>query len=119
MGLFGTVPLAGHEIALNLSSLTFMVRLGVAPAAAVLVGQSVGARDLTAARWHAASAIVCGVLFMIASASAFLLAPVFLARLYSRDVAVVAIPASLLPLAGVFQVFDGIQAVSAGVLRGT
>ena len=118
MGLFGTVPLAGHEIALNLASLTFMVPLGVATAAAVLVGQSVGAGDLTAARWHAASAIVCGVLFMVTSASLFLLAPGFLARLYSADAAVVAVTSVLLPLAGIFQVFDGIQAVSGGVLRG-
>lgn len=118
MGLFGTIPLAGHEIALNLSSLTFMVPLGVSTAAAVLVGRAVGAGDLSAARWHAASAIVCGVLFMATTASLFLLAPGFLARLYSTDAAVVAVAASLLPLAGVFQVFDGIQAVSGGVLRG-
>lgn len=118
MGLFGTTPLAGHEIALNLSSLTFMVPLGVATAAAVLVGQAIGAGDVSAARWHAASALVCGALFMLTSASLFLLAPAFLGRLYSTDGAVVAVTASLLPLAGIFQVFDGVQAVSAGVLRG-
>jgi MATE family multidrug resistance protein len=95
-----------------------MVPLGVATAAAVLVGQSVGAGDLSAARWHAASALVCGVLFMLTSASLFLLAPGFLARLYSADAGVVAVTSVLLPLAGVFQVFDGVQAVSGGVLRG-
>ena len=118
MGLFGTVPLAGHEIALNMAALTFMVPLGVSTAAAVLVGRSVGAGDLEAARWHAASALVCGVAFMTASASLFLLAPVALARLYTTDAAVVAVTAALLPLAGVFQVFDGVQAVCGGVLRG-
>jgi MATE family multidrug resistance protein len=95
-----------------------MVPLGVATAAAVLVGQAVGAGDVSAARWHAASALVCGVLFMLTSASLFLLAPGFLARLYTADAAVVAVTSVLLPLAGVFQVFDGVQAVSGGVLRG-
>ena len=118
MGLFGTVPLAGHEIALNMAALTFMVPLGVSTAAAVLVGRSVGAGDLGSARWHAASALVCGVAFMVASASLFLLAPTLLARLYTTDAAVIAVAATLLPLAGVFQVFDGVQAVCGGVLRG-
>ena len=118
MGLFGTVPLAGHEIALNLASLTFMVPLGVSTAAAVLVGRAIGARDLQGARWHAASAVACGVAFMACSAGVFLLAPRLLARAYTADAAVIAVSVSLIPLAGVFQVFDGVQAVCAGVLRG-
>lgn len=117
-GLFGTVALAGHEIALNLASLTFMVPLGVGSAAAVLVGRAVGERDADAARWHAASALVVGVAFMVLTAGLFLLGPGMLARLYTRDASVVAITAVLLPIAGIFQVFDGAQAVSSGILRG-
>jgi MATE family multidrug resistance protein len=119
MGLFGTVPLAGHEIALNLASLTFMVPLGVATAASVLVGRSVGAGDVESARWHAASALACGVGFMLVSAAAFTLAPRLLAGAYTRDPAVIAAAAALLPIAGAFQLFDGVQAVSSGVLRGS
>ena len=55
---------------------------------------------------------------MACTALLFLLAPELLAALYSRDAAVLALAAALIPLAGVFQVFDGIQAVAAGVLRG-
>lgn len=118
MGLFGTVPLAGHEIALNLASLTFMVPFGVSTAAAVLVGRSVGAGDAESARWHAASAVACGVAFMTLSAATFVVAPTLLARAYTADPAVLAVTATLLPIAGAFQLFDGVQAVSAGVLRG-
>jgi len=55
---------------------------------------------------------------MALSAVLFLLAPEWLARLYSRDAGVIAVAGSLIPIAGVFQVFDGLQAVSSGILRG-
>jgi MATE family multidrug resistance protein len=119
MGLFGSTPLAGHEIALNLASLTFMVPLGVATAAAVLVGRAVGAGDAERARVHAAAALLYGVGFMALSALAFILAPRAIAGAYTRDAAVLAVAAALLPIAGVFQLFDGTQAVASGVLRGT
>ena len=57
-GLFGTTALAGHEITLNLASLTFMVPLGVASAGSVLVGRAIGAGDAEAARVHAAASLV-------------------------------------------------------------
>jgi MATE family multidrug resistance protein len=70
------------------------------------------------ARRAAGAAFVGGVGFMAVSATLMLLAPGFFARLYSNDAAVVAVAASLIPIAGVFQVFDGLQVVSIGVLRG-
>jgi MATE family multidrug resistance protein len=118
MGRLGTIPVAAHQIAINIASLTFMVPLGVSGAAAVLVGHAVGAQDPDRARRAAVVALACGVAFMIASATAFLLFPVPLARVYSSDAAVVALAASLIPIAGVFQVFDGLQVVAIGVLRG-
>ncbi len=118
MGWIGTVEIAGHQIAINLASLTFMVPLGVGSAAAVLVGRAVGKNDATAARRAARNAILCGASFMILSALVFILSPLPLARLYSNDAGVVAIAVLLLPIAGMFQVFDGLQAVAAGVLRG-
>jgi len=118
MGLLGTEVMAGHEVAINLASLTFMVPMGVAAAAAVLVGQAVGRGDAAGARRAAGAAYACGVGFMCTSAALFLAAPHELARLYTGDAAVLAIAASLIPIAGVFQVFDGLQVVSSGVLRG-
>ena len=118
MGWLGTAQLAGHQLALNLASLAFMVPLGVSAAAAVLVGHAVGRADIAEARRAAAAALVCGVGFMSASALVMLLVPAFLAGLYTSDPAVAALAASLIPIAGVFQVFDGIQVVSIGILRG-
>lgn len=118
MGWLGTVELAGHQVALNLASLTFMVPMGVSAAAAVLVGNAVGRDDPAEARRAAAAALTGGVGFMVASAVLMLTAPHFLARLYTTDLTVAAMAASLIPIAGVFQVFDGLQVVSIGVLRG-
>jgi MATE family multidrug resistance protein len=118
MGWLGTRQMAGHQIAINLAALTFMVPLGVGDAASVLVGQAVGRGDPGGTRGAARAALATGAAFMAATAALFLMFPGPLARLYSRDLDVIAIAAALIPIAGVFQVFDGLQAVAAGVLRG-
>lgn len=118
MGLLGTVAVAGHQVALNLSALTFMVPLGVSQATAVLVGRGVGAEDPPRARRAAAGGLVVGAGFMVGTMVLFLLFPESLARIYSEDAPVVALAAGLLPIAALFQVFDGIQVVGTGVLRG-
>jgi MATE family multidrug resistance protein len=118
-GWLGSVPLAGHEVALSLASLTFMVPVGFSVAAAALVGQAVGRSDMPSARRHAAGAWVLGVGFMAASGILMLLFPTSIARWFTLDVAVVAAAAPLIAIAGVFQVFDGTQAVASGLARGT
>ncbi len=119
MGWMGTASLAGHEIALNMASLTFMVPLGIAGAASAVVGRAIGRGDMPAARRDAIAAIICGTGFMCISAAVFLLAPEWLATRYTHEQATVAVAVALIPLAGMFQVFDGLQAVTGGVLRGT
>ena len=118
MGWIGTREMAGHQIAINLASLTFMVPLGVGDAGSVLVGQAAGRGDPEGTRGAARAALACGVTFMSLTAALFLTVPEPLARLYSRDLDVVRLAATLIPLAGVFQVFDGLQVVAAGILRG-
>lgn len=118
MGRMGTVPVAAHQIALNLASLTFMVPLGVSAAGAVLVGRAVGRGEADAARRATRAALLWGVGFMALTAVLFLLFPAPLARVYSGEAAVIGLAAGLLPIAGVFQMFDGIQVVSIGALRG-
>jgi MATE family multidrug resistance protein len=118
MGVLGTTQMAAHQIAINLASFTFMVPLGVSTATAVLVGHAIGAGDEAQARRAAVAGIAVGTSFMCASAIVFRVFPVALARTYTGDAAVVVLAATLIPIAGVFQVFDGIQAVAAGVLRG-
>ena len=118
MGLLGAQQMAAHQIALNLASLTFMVPLGVGAAAAVRVGHAVGEGDRAAVRERVRTALVVGTGFMVCAAAVLLLAPRAIAALYTNLAPVAALAAALIPIAGVFQVFDGIQAVSAGVLRG-
>ena len=117
-GWFGADAIGGHQVALNLSSLTFMVPMGVGSAASVLVGRSIGAGDGLQARRFAAAALGCGAGFMALSAIVLRAIPGLFAHAYTSVPGVVAVAAALIPIAGVFQVFDGVQVVSAGVLRG-
>ena len=118
MGWLGVVQVAAHQIALNLASLTFMVPLGVSSAAAVIVGHAVGRGDAEGVRRSTLASLAVGGGFMLCTAALFIFAPEPLAGLYTRDAMVVALAALLLPIAGVFQVFDGLQVVAIGLLRG-
>ncbi len=118
MGAMGTIQVAGHQVALNLASITFMVPLGLSAAAAVVVGHAVGRGDRDATHRAANAALYIAVGFMGATAILFLTLPGPLARLYTDAASVLAVAVVLIPLAGVFQVFDGIQVTSIGILRG-
>jgi MATE family multidrug resistance protein len=119
LGWFGSVPLAAHEIAISLAALTFMFPMGVSAAAAAMVGRAIGREDLSAARRDAIAALAVGMGFMAIAAIAFLTIPRALALIFVRDPATVATAASLIFIGGLFQIFDGMQAVATGVLRGT
>jgi len=114
----GPVALSGHEIALNCAALTFMVPLGISSAAAVRVGQQLGRGDPEGARRAGWSAILLGVGFMSCAGLTFVSASRIIARAFSPDPAVVRVGASLLLVAAAFQLFDGLQVVTTGALRG-
>jgi MATE family multidrug resistance protein len=118
MGWLGVAAVAAHQIAINLASLTFMVPLGVGSAAAVLVGHAVGRGDAGMLKRTATAALAGGAGFMCLTGAAFIGLPGPLASLYTNFAEVTALAVVLLPIAGVFQIFDGIQAVAIGVLRG-
>ncbi len=118
MGRLGTNELAAHNVAINLASLTFMVPLALGQSAAVLVGNGVGAGDQHRARRAAVTALITAVAFECVTTVIFLSVPHMLAEVYTRDAVVIGIAATLIPIAGVFQLFDGLQAVAAGTLRG-
>ncbi len=110
--------LAAHQIALNMAAFTFMVPFGLASAAAVRVGHAVGRQDphgITSAGW---TAIGIGVTFMTTAAIVFLTLPVPLIRAFTSDPDVLRTGVALLFVAAVFQLFDGLQGVTTGVLRG-
>lgn len=118
MGAWGVTQLAGNNIALNLASLVFMVPLGISMAATARVGQAIGRRDMSAARRSAGVSLVLSVITQLTFAIAFVAFPHTLATLYSNDDTVIQVAVTLLPIAAAFQVFDALQAVSAGILRG-
>ena len=115
-GRLGALPVAAHAIVMNLASLAFMVPLGVSSAAATRVGNLLGA----GARWDRAgwSAVGLGAGLMGVSALLFAGLPGSLVRLYTGEAPVIEMAASMLVVAAAFQIFDGIQVVSFGVLRG-
>ena len=114
----GALPLAAHQLAISVASLTFTVAVGFGNAGSVRVGWAVGARDREGARRAGLAAFGAGAAFMAASALVFFLFPGAIARAMSDDPAVVAAAAPLLRVAAWFQLSDGIQGVGAGVLRG-
>jgi len=117
-GWLPAAALATHQIVLNYASMTYMVPLGVSAAAAVSVGHAVGAGDGARARRAGWLALALGTGFMLMAAVVFLAAPRPLIALFTMDAEVMAVAPGLLALAAAFQIFDGIQTVSTGALRG-
>jgi MATE family multidrug resistance protein len=117
-GYLTPVALATHQIVLNYASITYMVPLGISAAAAVSVGHAVGAGDAARARRAGWLALGMGTSFMLLAAVTFLVWPRPLIRLFSSDAQVLAVGPALLGIVAAFEVFDGIQTVSTGALRG-
>ncbi len=118
MGWLGVAPLAAHQIAITCAATTFMVPLGLAQAVCVRVGHARGGGRFDRLRPIIAGAIGLAVLFMSVFVVVFTLFGKEIAAWFVSDSAVVLLTAQLLLMAGVFQIFDGIQAVCSGALRG-
>ncbi len=119
MGSIGATELAGHQIALNLAALSFMVPLGLAGAAAARVGNAIGSGDQERARRAARIALTLGASVMAFFGLLFAAFPSNSRGLFTPDRAAIEMAAMLLPIAAAFQIADGIQVVGAGILRGT
>lgn len=118
IGTMGPLPLAGHEIALNCASFTFMVPFAISTAAAVRVGQAIGRkapREASAAGW---TAILLGAGCMALFAAVLSLFPHTIAHVFTEGQAVIAATVPLLFVAAAFQFFDGLQITATGALRG-
>lgn len=119
MGRLGTVTVAAHQIAINVASIAFMVPLGLAMAVTVRVGQAAGRRDGMGLRRAGQAALLLCLACQALSCTAMVLGARQLASWYAPgQEAVIALASSLLMLAAVFQLADGLQAVAAGALRG-
>jgi MATE family multidrug resistance protein len=118
MGWLGAASLAAHQIALSYAALTFMFPLGIAIAVSVRVGQAVGAQESTRVRAIGLGGVGMAMAVMGVFATGFLVLRVPLVGFFVRDAATAALAAQLLAVAAIFQVFDGVQVVSMGALRG-
>lgn len=117
-GWIGQEALAAHSIALNLASIAYMLPLGVSLAVVTRVGNLIGERDPEGAQRSAWVAFGMGAGVMLLSAIAFVVGRRALPALYTSDAEVVELCAVVLPIAAGFQLFDGVQAVGGGILRG-
>lgn len=113
-----TASLAAHQVVLNMSSVTFMIPFGLASAGAVRVGQALGRREPAAAARAGWTTLALAVGFMATAAVVFALAPRAILRSFTDDPRVLAVGVGLMYVAAGFQLFDGIQGVTTGNLRG-
>ena len=118
IGKLGAVQLAGHQIALNVASFTYMVPLGIGSAAAIRVGHAMGARDTQGAARAGRMALLFSSFFMSCSGLMLFLFSRPIARIYTPEPDVINAGAVLLLVAAIFQLFDGLQVVATGALRG-
>ncbi len=114
----GTEVVAGHQVALSFVAVTFMFPLGFAMAITVRVGNAMGRRDARGARRAAAVGVGLAMACQVISAGVMLLAPGWVAEIYSDDPAVIAVAVDLLFFAALFQLSDGLQVSAGGALRG-
>ncbi|GAB3564327.1 MATE family efflux transporter [Spirosoma luteolum] len=119
VGWLGDDRLAAHQIAINMASVTYMMATGISSAAAIRVGAAVGLGSREGAFRAGVAALALSLSLMTLAALLFLTANHWLVSLYIRDnPAVMEIAASLMVMAGFFQLSDGVQVVALGGLRG-
>ena len=118
IGRLGDVPVAAHQIAINVASLCFMIPLGLAEATTVRIGHAIGRGDRDALRRAAFAGYAIVLATQLLSGLVLLVANDHIVALYTRDATVAALAATLLLYAAAFQFPDGIQVLSAGALRG-
>jgi len=123
MGTFATDALAGHNVVMNISSITFMIPYALSQAATVRVGYGIGEGKPGAARRAGTIAMMLAIFWMLATASLMWWAPNFLTGFYlDRDLVenqrAISYAVTMMAVGAVFQIADGIQVTAAGALRG-
>ena len=118
IGWLGTEQLAAHQIAINLASISFMVVLGLSIAGGIRVGNAVGEKNVTRVRRAGFTSIFLALCIMAVSGLIFIIFRNYLPTLYIDDETVISIASSLLIIAALFQLSDGVQAIGIGILRG-
>jgi MATE family multidrug resistance protein len=117
-GWIGAAAVAAHQVTLNFAALSFMMPLGISQAAATRVGNLLGAGAADRAQRAAWLALAMGAGVMSVSALVFVTFRAELPRVLTDELDVVALSATIFPIAAAFQIFDGVQVVGCGILRG-
>lgn len=118
IGTFGATALAGHQVAINIPSLSFMVVTGLASATTIIVSQNYGLRLFGAIRKTLKAALHLVTAYMLFSAIFIMIFAVQISSVFTTDSAVIEIAAYLLLFGAAFQLSDGIQGIVVGALRG-
>ena len=118
IGRIGYQAVAAHQIAANVSGITFMIPLALGMAASIRVGLNVGADNLPGSQRSGRVALGASVAVALITASILLLANNEIASLYTSDLTVAGSAAGLLLLAAMYQLFDNLQVTAIGALRG-
>ena len=118
MGIIGTKYQAAHQIVWSLITIPFMACIGFGAAATIRVGNQLGAGAKDVLKRAGYTAIIMAVCFMFFSAIVFILTRSFLPAIFIQDPQVVSIAATLLIVAAIFQIADGVQVTAMGALRG-
>lgn len=118
MGWIGAIELAAHQIAISMSHMTFMIFTGIASATTIMVSHSYGIGDLKGLRRAASASYHLGILFTLTTMMVFILLRNYIPMIFTNDQAVIAVASHLFIFAGLYQVADGLQVISLGILRG-
>ena len=118
IGGMGVAVAAANNILLNVASITFMIPLSISAAVSVKVGARFGDKDIDGIRKYSFAAIFISTIFMVMTASMFILIPEQIMKFVTQDPEVIAIGVSLLFIVAMFQLVDGLQITLAGILRG-
>ncbi len=118
VGWLGAIPLAAHQIALNLSAVTYMIATGIAAAGSIRMGNQLGRRDYVTLRNAGVSCFVMAGVLMVVFAILFVVFKTLLPQMYVDDAEVIEMASVLIVMAAIYQLPDGLQAVGLGALRG-
>lgn len=118
MGWLGEIPLAAHQVAIGLAGFTYMISLGISQATTIRISHQMGENDYVSLRKAALASTHLVLFFMSIMALIFISAKSYLPLLFTSDNDVVIIASKLLIVAAIFQVFDGLQVIMLGTLRG-
>ena len=114
----GSIIVAGHQVAINFSSMLFMLPMSIGIAISIRIGYYLGRKEYESATISARASLIFGLIFSLCTATFTIICRKLIIALYTDDIAVTQIAAHLLLLAALYQVSDAIQAIAAGALRG-